>query len=50
MIIIYLYRIQLGLLSQKINMTKGNAASDFVVESDRMCNVHVAKTKPDQMS
>ena len=49
MIIIYLYRIQLGLLSKK-NMTKGNAASDFVVESGCMCNVHVAKTKPDQMS
>ena len=50
MIIIYLYRIQLGLLSKKRNMTKGNAASDFVVESGCMCNVHVAKTKPDQMS
>ena len=50
MIIIYLYRIQLGLLSIKRNMTKGNAASDFVVESGCMCNVHVAKTKPDQMS
>ena len=29
MIIIYLYRIQLGLLSKKRNMTKGNAALDF---------------------
>ena len=49
MIIIYLYRIQLGLLSIKRNMTKGNAALDFS-KSDCMWNVHVAKTKPDQMS